>query len=121
MNFLEAVEANKTRRVRQVGSSGWYDRNWFHDHDASKTIYVADVTKGKWEAEPEKYVIERAIHCKVEDMPVRLQKSPRDIIIHEKCGVFVAVDDNGNGIEGGFHKLNLYGKTCRLTIEVLDA
>lgn len=66
MNFLEALEENKTRRVR-ILIDGKHDSyyEWFRVDQLRcnfKDICLEEIT-GKWEAEPEKIIIETGWGC----------------------------------------------------------
>jgi hypothetical protein len=98
LNFLEALEANKTRRVKIKCSEDSYD--WFPVNRLRKNIeecrtpHIHQI-EGQWEAEPEKYEFEPCSFFETSTGVIALTGSVHDYRPH-------------------------IGKKCKLTIELLD-
>jgi hypothetical protein len=106
LNFLEALEANKTRRVKRIDSAIWINvgilmgaANHENEH-----IYTRKEVTSKWQAEPE--VIE--VLCKWESKEVFESPTsiPHDVIFPNDTDLTIF--------------MKLVGKNTKLTIELLD-
>jgi hypothetical protein len=107
LNFLEALEANKTRRVRIVDSAAWVHIGILKgaaNHE-NEFIYTRKEVTSKWEVEPEKI----EVLCKWERSNELFEKNSSI-----PCDVVYPTDTELSIFN------NLVGKNTKLTIELLD-
>jgi hypothetical protein len=101
LNFLEALEANKTRRVRIKNDklSDWVLVNALND---PRSTYSLDTITSQWEAEPEKYEFNGSL-SRTND-----------------CFKLNYISDISREIEVQLDKLSASKAKLKFTIELLD-
>lgn len=77
MNFLEAIEANKTKRIRRGPAHGW----WLVGEFSNLESYNKSHTEGTWEAEIFPQVLE--FECRWERREFWVESIPVDVIFPE--------------------------------------